>query len=399
VSYDVIVVGARCAGASTAMLLARQGHRVLLVDRMKLPSDIRLSTHLVWQAGAGRLADWGLLDAVRESGCPALATVSLDLGPFALVGRPVPFHGTGEAFAPRRHLLDAVLQDAAVAAGAELRDDCTVEDLVWGDDRVVGVRCRAGGTTVTEQASIVVGADGIHSRVARLVDAPEYNAQAPLEGTYFSYWSGVSIDGVAVHLREGRACYAWNTNDDLALIGVNWPTAEFGAVRNDIDANFFGSVESVAPGLAEALRGGERVDQWIGTTVAGFYRQPYGPGWALVGDAGYNKDPGTAQGISDAFRDAELLAAAIDAGLAGDGDLQDELAAYQAARDHASAPMYGFTNQLAALGPVDAQMQALFAGLIGNPGQTDRFFGVLAGTVPVPEFMSPENVQAILSTQ
>ena len=397
--YDVIVVGARCAGASAAMLLAREGHRVLLVDRMKLPSDIRLSTHLVWQAGTGRLAEWGLLDAVRESGCPALATVSLDLGPFALVGRPVPFNGVGDAFAPRRHLLDGLLQQAAVAAGAELRDDCTVEDLLWVDDCVVGVRCRSGGTSVSEHASIVVGADGLQSRVARLVDAPEYNNQTPLEGTFFSYWSGVPIEGVRVYLREGRACYGWKTNDDLALIGVNWPTTDFGGVRDDIDANFFSSVETVAPDVAESLRGGERVDRWIGTTVAGFYRKPYGPGWALVGDAGYNKDPGTAQGISDAFRDAQLLADALHAGLAGDGAIQDHLAGYQAARDQASGPMYAFTNQLAALGPVDPQMQALFGALVDNREQTDRFFGVLAGTVPVPEFLSPDNVQAILAAQ
>ena len=243
----------------------------------------------------------------------------------------------------------------------------------------------------------MVGADGIHSRVARLVHAPEYNEQAPLEGTYFSYWSGVPIDGVRVYMREGRVCYAWTTNDDLALVGVNWPASGFGGVRDDIDGDFLTSVDAVAPDIAEDLRAGERVEQWIGTMVSGYYRRPYGPGWALVGDAGYNKDPGTAQGISDAFRDAQLLADAIHAGLVGDGPVEDHLASYQAARDETSGPMYAFTNQLAALGPVDPQMAALFGALVDNQEQTDRFFGVIAGTVPIPEFMSPENVQAILT--
>lgn len=242
----------------------------------------------------------------------------------------------------------------------------------------------------------MVGADGMHSRVARLVDAPEYNTQAPLQGTYFSYWS-VAVDDIEVYMRESRACYGWPTNDGLSLVGVNWAVADYKSIRGDIEDQFMPVVDAVAPDLAARLRGGTRVDHWIGTTVSGYYRKPFGPGWALVGDAGYNKDPGTAQGIGDAFRDAELLADAIDAGLSRRRDLLEALADYETKRNEASGALYAFTNQLGALGPIDAQMQQLFAALVDNQQQTNRFFGVLAGTVAVQEFFAPDNVNAILA--
>jgi 2-polyprenyl-6-methoxyphenol hydroxylase-like FAD-dependent oxidoreductase len=398
-AYDVIVVGARCGGSPTAMLLARRGYRVLLVDRVSVPSDLRLSTHLVWQTGASRLARWGLLDAVRDSGCPPLSTVKLDFGPVTLVGTPPPYDGIAEAFAPRRQVLDGILVDAAVAAGVELRDRCAVEGLRWDGDRVVGVTCRSEGSSFFEDASLVIGADGMHSRVARLVDAPEYNTQPPLEGTYFSYWSGVPIDGIEVYLREGRACYGWATNEGLSLVGVNWVSSDYAAVRHgDIDNEFYAVVNAVAPVLADKLRAGTRVDHWIGTTVRGFYRRPFGSGWALVGDAGYNKDPGTAQGISDAFRDAQLLADAVDAGFSRRCPMNDCLAEYESTRNGASGALYAFTNQLATLGSPDEQMQQLLAALVLNTEQANRFIGVLAGTVAVEDFFSPENVSSIFPT-
>ena len=395
-AYDVIVVGARCAGAPTAMLLARRGYRVLVVDRMSLPGDLRLSTHLVWQPGADLLARWGLLDQIKASGCPPLSRISLDFGPVMLQGRP-PSAGVADAYAPRRRVLDEVLFAAATDAGAEVRDRCTLEDLVWEGDRVTGVGLRADRSSFTETASIVVGADGIQSRVARLVGAPEYNTQPPLEGTYFSYWSDVPIDGIDVHIREGRACYGWNTNDDLSLVGANWVSADYGAVRGNVDEQFFSVIDAVTPLLGERLRGGTRVDHWIGTTVGGYYRKPFGPGWALVGDAGYNKDPSTAQGITDAFRDAELLADAIDEGLSGRRPMTDALGAYETARNEASNALYALTNQLAAFEAPDPQMQQLLGALVGNAEDTNRFLGVLAGTVRVEEFFAPDNLARIFA--
>ena len=178
--YDAIVVGARCAGAPTAMLLARKGYRVLLVDRATFPSDLVLSTHFVWQPGIARLQRWGLLDNIRASHCPPIAFFHLDLGPFTLTGAPPPAEGVTTAYSPRRIVLDYALVEAAVAAGAELREGFAVQELLRDGDRVAGIRGRAtGGKTVTEGARIVIGADGMHSLVARAVHAEAYHTTTP----------------------------------------------------------------------------------------------------------------------------------------------------------------------------------------------------------------------------
>src|SRR5438045_803498 len=172
--YDAIVIGARCAGSPTAMLLARQGYRVLLLDKASFPSDT-LSTHYIHQPGVARVKRWGLLDRVAASNCPPVRRQMLDVGPFAVVGSPPPVDGVADGYAPRRTVLDQILVEAAVAAGAELREHFSMDDLVTDGGRVVGIRGRAvGGGTVTEKARIVIGADGLHSMVARSVQAATY---------------------------------------------------------------------------------------------------------------------------------------------------------------------------------------------------------------------------------
>src|SRR5688572_14230542 len=172
--YDAIVIGARCAGSPTAMLLARMGYRVLLVDRASFPSDT-VSTHIVHPPGITSLRDWGLLDRVTATGCPAIHTYAFDFGPFTISGAP----GTAEtpvAYAPRRTVLDKVLVDAAVEAGVEVRERFAVDELVVSDGQVSGIRGRAGnGDRVTEHARVVIGADGRHSFVAKTVGPHQYH--------------------------------------------------------------------------------------------------------------------------------------------------------------------------------------------------------------------------------
>jgi 2-polyprenyl-6-methoxyphenol hydroxylase-like FAD-dependent oxidoreductase len=394
--YDVIVVGARCAGSPTAMLLARKGYRVLLVDRATFPSDTPQG-HFIHLPGVARLKRWGLLDAVAASSCPPVTSFTFDVGPFALTGFPPPFDGATTSYAPRRTVLDAILLEAAGAAGAELRTGFAVEALLAEGDRVTGIRGRAsGGAPVAERARLVIGADGLHSLVARAVRAPTYHTVPPLSIAYWSYWSGVPIAGGEVYLRERCALFAMPTNDDLAAVALQAPVDEFAAIRADVEGSFARAL-ALAPHLAERVRRGRREMRFLGRAgLAGFFRRPYGAGWALVGDAGYHKDPYTGQGISDAFRDAELLADAIDAGLAGRQPLEEALAAYERQRNEAVLPMYEFTRQLAALEPPPPAMQQLFAALRGNQVDTDRFFGVIAGTVPPPEFLAPDNVARIV---
>jgi flavin-dependent dehydrogenase len=343
------------------------------------------------------LKRWGLLERVAASNCPPVRSQIFDVGPFALAGAPPPADGVTVGYAPRRKLLDNILVEAAVAAGAELREHFTVKELLWDGERVTGIRGQGrGGGTMSEQAAIVVGADGMRSFVARSVGAPAYNERPTRTCAYYSYWSDVPFACAELYPRPGRMLLGAETNDNLALVIVYWPKAEFHQVRADIEGSFMRALD-IVPAFAERVRGGKRCEPFYGTgDLPFFFRMPYGPGWALVGDAGYHKDPITAQGMTDAFRDAELLAAAIDAGLSGRQPLDDALADYERQRNEAVMPLYEFTYELAALAPPPPEMQQLFAALQHNQAQTDRFFGAVAGTVPIPEFFAPQNIGQIM---
>ncbi len=395
--HDVIVVGARCAGAATGMLLARKGYRVLVVDRARFPSDT-ISTHWVHEPGVAKLQSWGLLDAVRASGCPPITQMVFDAGPFTLRGSPTPLDGVAESLAPRRTVLDAILVEAARASGAEVREGFLVHELLADEDAAVTGILGGAGSAVAEHARVVVGADGRHSLVARTVQAPMYHEKPPLALAYYAYWSGLPTGGVEFYPRPGAAPGLIPTNDGLTCVVVGWKAERFHEFRRDVEGNFLGTIAEHAPALRERIAAGRRETRFVGTAdLPNFYRKPYGPGWALVGDAGFHKDPITAQGITDAFRDAELLAEAIDDGLGGRRDLEEALAGYEAARNEASLPMYELTCELATLDPPPPHMQQLLGALRTNQEQVNRFFGVIAGTVPVQEFFAPENLGRIMS--
>lgn len=395
--YDAIVIGARCAGSPTAMLLARRGYRVLLLDRAKFPSDT-MSTHYIHQPGIARLACWGLLSDVVASGCPPIPRLSLDFGPFTLAGRPPAAEGITEAYAPRRRVLDPLLAHAAVEAGVEFREGFSVESLVWDGEQISGVRGHGrSGATVTERARLVVGADGMRSLVARNVQASLYNDKPATSCGYYTYWSGVPVSDFEIFVRERRAIAAFPTNDGLTLIVVGWPHEEFATYRADIEENYLKTL-NLAPTLVERVQSGRREERFIGTAdLPYFYRKPYGPGWALVGDAGYHKDPSTAEGISDAFRDAELLAGAIDSGFAGRQTFGEAMGDYERQRNETTAALYEFTHHLASYEPPPPEMQRLLHALVGNQEQTNRFVGLIAGTTPFAEFFDPGNVARILA--
>ncbi|HEX8769231.1 MAG TPA: NAD(P)/FAD-dependent oxidoreductase [Acidimicrobiales bacterium] len=389
-TYDVIVSGARCAGSPTAMLLARQGHRVLLVDRMRFPSDT-ISTHLLHPPGVDALDRWGLLDDLAATGCPPITRYTFDVG-LELTGSP------GTAYGPRRTILDKLLVDAAAQAGAEVREGFTLEEVTFDGGKVSGIRGHAaGGRSVVERAQVVIGADGRHSRVAAAVNAPQYNERPAYAAVYYAYWSGVATEGFEVHIRPERAMAALPTHDGLTLVLVAWPLAEYDANRADVPGNYLKALE-LAPEFAARVLKGQRQSRFFGTgDLPGFFRRPYGPGWALVGDAGYHKDPCTAQGISDAFRDAELLAGSLDHALSGRRAYDDALGDYHRVRDEHVLPMYDLTSNLATLEPPPAEMQQLLGAAAGNPEAMEAFVSMMAGVLPVSEFFAPENVERIMS--
>ena len=392
--FDVVVVGARCAGAPLAMLMARQGYRTLLVDRATFPSDT-VSTHVIHPPGAGALRRWGLLDRVVATGCPPVGRYSFDFGPVALAGAPAsaesPF-----GYAPRRTLLDKILVDAAAAAGAEVREGFTVEEVLVSDGRVTGVRGRdQGGSSIVEQARVVVGADGRNSAVAKAVRPAQYEERAPLTVGYYSYWSNLPTDSFEAYSRPGRGWAVCPTNDGLTIVIGGWPYAELAAHRNDVEAELMATFE-LSPAFAERIRDAKREERIAGTSVPNYFRTPYGPGWALVGDAGYSRDFITAQGITDAFLDAEGCARALGAALAGTMPYDEALAGYQSARDTRAMPVYQMTLQIASLQPPDEQMIQLVGAMAGNQEAMDAFARLNSGVISPVDFFAPENVGRIV---
>jgi flavin-dependent dehydrogenase len=389
--YDAIVVGARCAGSPTAMLLARKGYRVLVVDRASFPSDTA-STHLVHAPGVASLRRWGLLDRVIASGCPPIESYSLDFGPLTIAGTPRPCDGNSTAYAPRRTVLDKILVDAAAEAGAEVRERFTVDEVVVDGDVVVGIRGHdEGGKSVFERARVVIGADGRNSHLAKVVRPEQYHDKPMLQWSYYTYWSGLPVGGMETVVRPDRGWGAFPTNDGLTLLVVGWPYAESHAYKADAEANYLKTLELV-PEFAGRVRAATRESRFTGAAVPNFFRKPFGPGWALVGDAGYNKDPITAQGISDAFRDAELCSTALDESFDGRQSFDDAMAAYQHTRDREVLPIYEFTTQLATLEAPPPEMQLLLGAIHGNPDEMDSFVSLIAGTLSPVEFFDPAHI-------
>lgn len=398
--YDAIVVGARCAGAPTAMLLAQQGHKVLLLDKAGFPSEIPHG-HYIHRGGPARLRKWGLLDRIVASGCPPVTRWIFDMGDFPLIGANLELDGIPMGFGPRRKVLDKILVDASVEAGAELRDQFIVEEFTTDGNGITGVKGRAtrGGPSITEHARITIGADGRNSRLATTVQAPAYQAAPTLLCYYFSYWSGPPCDALEVYVRENRVILVFPTNDGLFSVFVGWPIQEFHQVRSDIEGSFNRAV-GLVPELAQRVNSSGREERFYGTgDLPNFFRKPYGPGWALVGDAGHHKDPYLALGVADAFRDAELLAEAIDQGLTGVQSMDQALAGYERRRNEMAMPDYQINIQLAQFAPMPPEVCQLRLALRDNQDQEDinRFLMARAGMIPQQEFFNPENLQRIMT--
>jgi 2-polyprenyl-6-methoxyphenol hydroxylase-like FAD-dependent oxidoreductase len=394
--FDVIVVGGRCAGAATALLLARKGFKVLVVDKARFPADIPHG-HFIQRQGPRLLQRWGVLDHFVRSGCPAVTKVTMDFGDFPLTGIDLARDGVALGYGPRRRVLDSILINAAIAAGVEFRDGFVVEDYLFDNGSVSGIRGRSHGADDSERARITVGADGRHSSLARSVGAQVYEHTPPVTCWYFSYWSGVTLDGLEMYLRDRNAIFMFPTNDGLAAVFVAWEIAEFTRVRQNIAASFMNVLERV-PTLAERIREGRREERFYGSAdLPNFFRKPYGPGWALVGDAGHHKDPFLALGICDALRDADLLASAIDEGLSGKQSLREALAAYEEQRNAAGMQLYYENLRAAQFKPLPERLLAIRAAVRGNQEETNRFYLARQGMIPPEEFFNPSNLERLMA--
>lgn len=342
--YDAVIVGARCAGASTAMLLARAGAKVVLVDRGQYGADM-VSTHALMRAGVLQLKRWGLLSRIMVAGTPPVGRTTFHYGEETIPIDIKPEHGIGHLCAPRRTLLDRVLVDAARDAGAEVRHGVSLTDLQFDTNgRVTGAILReSNGERVAVGSGVVIGADGRQSMVARLVGAQNYVEGASASACVYGYHANMPDDGYHWYFENGTSAGAIPTNDDQHCVFVGVPRDRFAATfRGNLEGGFLRMAAANSPGLRADIGKARRVGRLRGFAGgAGYLRQSYGPGWALVGDAGYFKDPITAHGITDALRDAELLSRAVL-----DGGARS-LARYQDERDALSRPLLDVTDTIA----------------------------------------------------
>jgi 2-polyprenyl-6-methoxyphenol hydroxylase-like FAD-dependent oxidoreductase len=395
--YDVIVVGARVAGAATAMLLARAGLRVLAVDQATFPSDA-VSSHQVQVPGVALLQRWGVLDRLVKAGTPATRRVRFDPGNVVLEGAFPAIGDVDALYSPRRTVLDAMLVAAAREAGADVVEGVRVRDLtVDTDGRVSGIvaTTRDGGR-LTATAELVVGADGKHSFVAERVGARRYRTQPVRAFACYGYHASVDLPVGELYQRPGRAVAAFPTNDGLSMVYVAAPITQFEAFRRDIEGSYLDTVDRCGD-LGERVRAGTRVER-LRTTPdqPNTFRTATGPGWALVGDAGVVMDSITAQGITNALRDADRLAAGIVAGYGG-GPLNRALAGHGRARDREISGMYDMTVDLARFRRPSAGQRLLFASLQNRPHEISRFLGAFAGITPIDAYLSAGNALRVIA--
>jgi 2-polyprenyl-6-methoxyphenol hydroxylase-like FAD-dependent oxidoreductase len=378
--YDVVVVGARVAGAATAFLLARHGLRVLLVDRGRYGTDT-LSTHALMRGGVLQLTRWGLLDEIIAAGTPAVRRTTFryadDLVPITLKES----YGVEALYAPRRTVLDPILVDAAAAAGAEVRFGITVTGVER--DRhgtVTGITGRAReGETVRAAARIVVGADGIRSTVAEAVDAPYERVGKSVAAVTYGYWTGLETDGYEWNFRPDAASGVVPTNDGQACVFASASPRRIG--RGGLEPLTRIVAESPGDLTARLTAAAPPAALRTFTGRPGHIRRSWGNGWALVGDAGYFKDPLGAHGLTDALRDAELLARGIVAVVRDGAGERDALSGYQANRDALSTALFDVTDVIAGHRWTDAEIPDLLLQL--NAAMADEL-ETLAALPPLP---------------
>jgi len=341
--YDAVIVGARCAGASTALLLARAGARVLLIDRQPYGSDT-VSTHALMRTGVLQLRRWGLLPRVMAEGTPPVRHTTFHYGEEAIRVTIKPEHDVDYLCAPRRTVLDRILVDAAREAGADVRHGVQLADLDMRNGRVLGAHLKgADGTMTAVRSGIVVGADGKQSTVARRVNAEPYIEGTGASGCVFGYYENLPDDGTHWYFGDGVSAGVIPTNGGQHCVFVGVPGDRFAATfRGNMESAFLEMAARNTPWLRDGIEKARLVGRLRGFCgIPGYFRQSYGEGWALVGDAGYFKDPATAHGITDALRDAELLARAILSGRSR------ALADYQNTRDALSRPLFEATDAIA----------------------------------------------------
>jgi menaquinone-9 beta-reductase len=345
ISSDVLVVGARCAGAAAARLLAASGKRVAVLDKTAYGSDT-LSTHALMRGGVIQLERWGLLDQVIAAGTPPIRKTTFHYPDGDLPIDIKAGQGIDALFAPRRTVLDPILVDAARREGTEFYFGTTVTDVVRdASGRVVGVRGHDREKQPVEaRADLVIGADGMYSSMARLLDAPIEHQGRHAGSAIYAYLTGITVDGYHWYYGNQAAAGIIPTNDDAVVVFAATSTDRFRhETRHGVRPGFVNLLRAADPSLVEVVDAGREIGPLRSVKgMTGYLRQPSGPGWALVGDAGSFKDPIAAHGITDALRDAEMLARAITA----PAPLDQSLAEFRRRRNQLTRPIFDLADTI-----------------------------------------------------
>ncbi len=389
---DVIVVGARCAGSPLAALLARAGVRVVVLERAEFPSDT-LSSHLFEADAISFLNRLGVLERLRATGAPLVARTDTRVEDLHLAMElPQQPDDVGAIVSVRRTLLDPILAEAAAQAGADVRTGARVTGLLEEDGRIAGVRFEQAGAESELRARLVVGADGRHSTLARLVGARRYNLTPSQRLLFWAYFEGADPGAEPTFLshRWGERFILAIPSDSGLYQVLLWPEqSERERFQSDRDGAFLDHARACEP-VADALVGARRVGKTMGAfRWEGFFRQAAGAGWVLCGDAGHFKSPAPGRGIGDAFLQAERLATTITAALEGSDEALDlAMRAWGRWRDREFAEQYWLAYDLEEAGAVPSVLVEILRGL-QRTGNAGLFFELLNHRARPSQVLTP----------
>ncbi len=393
-TYDAVIVGARIAGSATALQLARQGAQVLLLDATTFPSDT-LSSHLLWSDGLAAFDDLGLLPAILATNAPPITTIRLAFGPHSNTA-PIPGIGSYPPLLSVRRLIldDLLIQQVRQEPNITLQEGMTVQHVLREDTTVVGVAgvARAKNAPFQALGKVVIGADGRHSLIAQQCGAAEYDGVPPLLATYYRYYRGVEPGTVtaleAYRDADGGFCYLFPNDAGYWTLALSFPQVEFATVRLNHETALTAQIARKS-GLPDRLANATAVTPWRGAgDLRNFFRHPYGPGWALVGDAGYQRDPITARGIPDALHSAALLSAALQQVWTTGADYETALASYQQTRDSMVKPLYDFTVDRPPAGVSAAAWATALGQTLSDAAYLSRYIGFMSTATPPKAFYS-----------
>ena len=391
--YDVLIIGSRVAGASLALLLGKCGHRILLIDRDRFPSDT-LSTHVVLPQGVSLLAELGVLEDVEAVGFRRITRSRTYIDDFIFEG---PIGPAGVYYlVPRRNHLDAILiNHATKQPTVEFWSETIAEGLIRDQDRVVGAIVRTADDRRHEiRARVVVGADGKDSVVAKWVNAPVYDEVPPLRPVYYGYYRGVTAlpqTALVLFFVGNRIGFLFPMQPEVDCLILELQPEDFAAFRANPKAMFEETFHAL-PYMAGRLKSATLDGPIRGTQgVPNCFRKSYGAGWVLTGDAGHVKDSSTGFGIRDALVQSFLLSDLLDAVFKG-AEWDTKLSEFEKTRDRIMQPSYQATLAYTQLKDLPTEKYGWFRGILANPHLCRAFMQSIAGALPgaAPEELRKE---------